>query len=286
MSQLWHSERWKGWVGGVGVGWVWRIIHFSDPDPHLVINMLNGLRVGPVHDLHILLRQWSSHVVWRGIILDIHKVSFKNTIPPRTAYYHGEAWCSVGSWGLHPAPPVHSSPLRWRHNGRDGVSNHQPHQCLVNRLFGRRSKKTSKLRVTGLCVGNSPGTGEFPHKGQWPVNSSHKWPVTRKMFPFHDVIMHHGGWHPVPWWLSGHGYRPWVGCTHLSFSPLACGAHEHGHNRETACSETHQWRHNASRAWGPTFWAFNQHTAAASVIQSQSGTPLASSQNHVDNAPN
>ena len=28
--------------------------------------------------------------------------------------------------------------------------------------FGRRSKKTSKFRVTGLCVGNSPGTGEFP----------------------------------------------------------------------------------------------------------------------------
>ena len=26
----------------------------------------------------------------------------------------------------------------------------------------RRSKKTSMLRVTGLCVGNSPGTGEFP----------------------------------------------------------------------------------------------------------------------------
>ena len=33
---------------------------------------------------------------------------------------------------------------------------------LTNRLFRRRSKKTSKLRVTGLCVGNSPGTGEFP----------------------------------------------------------------------------------------------------------------------------
>ena len=25
---------------------------------------------------------------------------------------------------------------------------------------------------------------------RWPVNSSHKWPVTRKMFPFDDVIMH------------------------------------------------------------------------------------------------
>ena len=30
--------------------------------------------------------------------------------------------------------------LRWRHNGRDIVSNHQPHHCLLNRLFGRRSK--------------------------------------------------------------------------------------------------------------------------------------------------
>ena len=50
---------------------------------------------------------------------------------------------------------------RLRHNGRDNVSNHQPHHCLLNRLLRRRSKKTSKLRVTGLCVGNSPGTGEF-----------------------------------------------------------------------------------------------------------------------------
>ena len=51
--------------------------------------------------------------------------------------------------------------LQWRHNERDGVSNHQPRICLLNRLFRRRSRKTSKLRVTGLCVGNSPVTGEF-----------------------------------------------------------------------------------------------------------------------------
>ena len=53
-------------------------------------------------------------------------------------------------------------PLQWRHIRRDGVSNHQPHDCLLNRLFRRRSKKTSKVRVTGLCAGNSPVTGEFP----------------------------------------------------------------------------------------------------------------------------
>ena len=53
-------------------------------------------------------------------------------------------------------------PLQWCHNGHDSVSNHQPYDSLLNLLFRRRSKKTSKLRVTGLCVGNSPGTGEFP----------------------------------------------------------------------------------------------------------------------------
>ena len=52
--------------------------------------------------------------------------------------------------------------LDWRHNGHDGVSNHQRLDCLLNHLFSCRSKKTSKLHVTGLCKGNSPVTGEFP----------------------------------------------------------------------------------------------------------------------------
>ena len=59
-----------------------------------------------------------------------------------------------------PRPVPYSQ--QWRHNGREGVSNHQSHNCLLNRLFRHRSKKPSKLRVTGLCAGNSPGTGEFP----------------------------------------------------------------------------------------------------------------------------
>ena len=48
-----------------------------------------------------------------------------------------------------------------RHNGCAGVSNQQSHDCLLNRLFRRISKKTSKLRIFGLCVGYSSGTGEF-----------------------------------------------------------------------------------------------------------------------------
>ena len=66
--------------------------------------------------------------------------------------------------------------LQWRHNGHDDVSNHQPHDCLLNRLFRRRSKKTSKLRTTGLCQRNSPVTGEFPaHRASNAENISILW---------------------------------------------------------------------------------------------------------------
>ena len=60
--------------------------------------------------------------------------------------------------------------LQWRQNERDGVSNHRRLDCLLDRMFRRRSRKTSKPRVTGLCEGNSP------------VNSPHKGPVTRTNF--------------------------------------------------------------------------------------------------------
>ena len=59
------------------------------------------------------------------------------------------------------------STLQLRNNERDGVSNHQRFDCLLNHLFNHRSKKTSKLRVTGLCEGNPPVLGG-------PVDSAHK----------------------------------------------------------------------------------------------------------------
>ena len=57
---------------------------------------------------------------------------------------------------------LHMFSLQWRHNEDDDVSSHRRLDCLLNRLFKRRSKKTSKLRITGLCEGNSPVTGDFP----------------------------------------------------------------------------------------------------------------------------
>ena len=111
--------------------------------------------------------------------LDFYVVTFKR--------FNQHILLKIGlqiQWGYFPQllssySQIITNSFLWRHNVHDGVSNHQPHGCLLTRLFKRRSKKTSKLRVTGLCVWNSPG----------PVNSPHKGPVTRNMFPFDDAIM-------------------------------------------------------------------------------------------------
>ena len=69
---------------------------------------------------------------------------------------------------------------------------------IYSTVYKRRSKKTSKLRVTGLCEGNPLVTGEFPAPRASDAG----------MFPFVDVILvnwvlYHGvrtrvsGWHDI-----------------------------------------------------------------------------------------
>ena len=90
--------------------------------------------------------------------------------------------------------------LLWRHNGQDDVSNHQPHRCLRNCLFGHISKKTSKLRVTGLCAGNSPGTGEFPaHMASNAENVSIWW-------RHHEVSSMDHWLHHITYWSVKHTF--------------------------------------------------------------------------------
>ena len=69
--------------------------------------------------------------------------------------------------------------LQWRHNEHDGVSTHRLLYCLLNRVFRRRSNKTSKPALLGFVWGIH----------RWPVNSPYKGPVSRKMFQFDVVIM-------------------------------------------------------------------------------------------------
>ena len=64
--------------------------------------------------------------------------------------------------------------LQWRHNERDGVSNHQLHDCFLDQK--KHQSSASLAFVRGI------------HR--WPTNSLDKGSVTRKMFPFDDVIMY------------------------------------------------------------------------------------------------
>ena len=86
---------------------------------------------------------------------------------------------------MHYVPVIRS--LHWRYNGHDSVSNHQPQDCLLNRLFIYQS--SASLVFVWVI-----------HRG--PVNSPHKWAVTRKMFPFDDVIMFNG-WYGLHTLRSG-----------------------------------------------------------------------------------
>ena len=65
-------------------------------------------------------------------------------------YYKSVGWCIC--WFAKSK----FKPLQWRHNERNGVSNHLHLGCLLNRLFRCRSKKTSKFRVTVLCERKPP----------------------------------------------------------------------------------------------------------------------------------
>ena len=85
-------------------------------------------------------------------------------------------------WRHHDASnPMHT--LQWRHNGHDGVSNHQPHDCFLNRYSDADQRKHQSSAPLAFV--------RRIHRGS--VNSPHKGPVTRKMFPFDDVIM---------WWIK------------------------------------------------------------------------------------
>ena len=86
--------------------------------------------------------------------------------------------------------------LLWRHNERDGVWNYRRFDCLLNRLFRRRSKKTSKLRTTAFCEGNSPMTGEFPAQR---ASNAENFIARRHGHVFRMALHNKGDWRMETW---------------------------------------------------------------------------------------
>ena len=104
--------------------------------------------------------------------------------------YYGQNWYSASQ------STGYGQPLLWRHNGRNGVSNYEPHHCLLNRLF--------------LCEANSPVTDEFPASNA--ENSSIWW-------RHHDSTnSDHAGCPKYNECLLL--ANPWV--THKRFNPYIC----------------------------------------------------------------
>ena len=77
---------------------------------------------------------------------------------------------------------ITESALQWRHNEHDGVSNYQPHHCLLNCLFKAQIKENIKApRRWPLC-------GEF---------TGHQWISRTKASKAENVSFwwrHHGIW--------------------------------------------------------------------------------------------
>ena len=110
--------------------------------------------------------------------------------------------------------------LQWRHIGCDGVSSHQPHHCLLNCLFRRRSKKTSKLCVTVLCAGNSPETGEFPAQ---MASNAEKVSVWWRHHMVAKICSDELGLHWFKWWLV----VCWASSNYLNLWTLQWRHNEH-----------------------------------------------------------
>ena len=122
-----------------------------------------------------------SSLILPNLHIHTHQLSFK-TINLKVDHHtwghgtnYGESIAQFQILLLYILGLVCKSALQWRHNGRDSVWNHQPRECLLNRLIRWRSKKTSKVRVTGLCAENSPETGEFHEQRYSDVENVSIW---------------------------------------------------------------------------------------------------------------
>ena len=130
-----------------------------------------------------------------------------------------------------PSVTKHCSPtsLQWRHNGLDGISNLQLHDCLLNRLFKAQIKENIKAPRHWFCEGNSPVTGEFPTQRTSNAENVSIW---RRHYVsdenFHRFF--NGHWQSLaqPSWqanacLKCRAGRPWKSL------PLSCAKPRYGH---------------------------------------------------------
>ena len=132
-------------------------------------------------DLNFKISLWNVNKSWNDRFLALEqavvmcRIDAKQIHEPKMVKLYEDALQNhheSNAWAL-------CKSLQWRHYGHDGVSNHRRLGCLLNRLFMCRWRKHQSSALLAFVRGIH----------RWPLNSPHKGPVTRKMFPFDAVIM-------------------------------------------------------------------------------------------------
>ena len=104
--------------------------------------------------------------------------------------------------------------LQWHHNESDGVSNQQPHDCLLNRSFRRRSLKQQSSASLAFVRGIHG----------WPVNSPHKGPEHVSIWWRHHVMIKYKHDFMLP-----ERHSAWLGSTHcgmvMPYGDIELGQH-------------------------------------------------------------
>ena len=119
------------------------------------------------NDINIML---SSKLCWKHTVRLYFGIPF---IYSACACYQPKSiWkrMATDALGLKPYnqyPQCWPNTLQWRHNELDGVSNHQPHDCLLNRLFKAQIKENIKAPRHWPLWGEFTGDRRIPRtKGQ------------------------------------------------------------------------------------------------------------------------
>ena len=119
------------WARGLGCGWEFKTwsIHLI-PVTDILFEIANWIT--KYQETKVTMMIITTTMIQLITIMAIAISCTEIASPRRKSLNHTTA---IQQRPLFPFPT-----LRWRHNGPDGVSDHQPHDCLLNRRFGRRSK--------------------------------------------------------------------------------------------------------------------------------------------------
>ena len=123
-------------------------------------------------------KDWSNYISFHDVDKSLYPRNYRCHYLCDNLSYGSQTAFEVRAWvGIYIALEIVNAitTLQWRHNEHDGVSDHQPHECLLNDVFRLKSKKTSKIRATGFCAGNSPVPSKVPAQRAGNVENVSIW---------------------------------------------------------------------------------------------------------------